>query len=550
MYKVLPSPSQLQPSKRLRTVLTASAVGVSLLLSGCGTLTGIPSHGGGKRFATEQRLVSASIRSALKDIDLTPLRGKRVAIVFDMIHDEGGGSMEGGRLSLLGSVARGVVSGPATSTSSAFQVFDLIDSGSNYSNSNYTGSSTAGTTIISTGTQATAGTSNVNSSGTGSATTTNGGSYTNTTGGTANTTLTGNNTTNSSNNGSQTGSSSGTNNLSGSSNGTSDTTGTGPSTTTNGNTFTQSGGNTGTSVGNTSNTGTSNTTLTGTNATTSSATGSGTTSATGSATTANTATATGSANSNTNSAGNSTANQTNSANSTNTADGGNTIKRQVVGNQPVSTSSQVKGIDTKASITANYKGLGEYQNFNVPKSDASLLMGLVRSYLLLSGITPTTPSDKTAEVLLYVTVDVFGIVRDRTDVYIYNQEHVKAETSFEMTAYDRDGRVILAPTSSNREAHYAEHYLLWAGPFKSTERLQQGQGLLVDFSDVVSTAEKRATVAALAAASAKTPAKPANTKAAEGKVSEKNDPADKATPATTAKPVAIKPPAGGVLPKN
>ena len=32
----------------------------SLLLSACGTLTGIPSHGGGKRFAVEQELVAAS----------------------------------------------------------------------------------------------------------------------------------------------------------------------------------------------------------------------------------------------------------------------------------------------------------------------------------------------------------------------------------------------------------------------------------------------------------------------------------------------------------
>ena len=42
------------------TTLTLSA----LLLTGCGTLTGIPSHGGGKRFAVEQELVAASSRAA------------------------------------------------------------------------------------------------------------------------------------------------------------------------------------------------------------------------------------------------------------------------------------------------------------------------------------------------------------------------------------------------------------------------------------------------------------------------------------------------------
>lgn len=33
---------------------------ITLSLTACGTLTGIPSHGGGKRFAIEQELVSAS----------------------------------------------------------------------------------------------------------------------------------------------------------------------------------------------------------------------------------------------------------------------------------------------------------------------------------------------------------------------------------------------------------------------------------------------------------------------------------------------------------
>ncbi|RQK04601.1 adhesin, partial [Neisseria meningitidis] len=33
-----------------------------LVLTACGTLTGIPAHGGGKRFAVEQELVAASSR--------------------------------------------------------------------------------------------------------------------------------------------------------------------------------------------------------------------------------------------------------------------------------------------------------------------------------------------------------------------------------------------------------------------------------------------------------------------------------------------------------
>lgn len=65
------------------------AAACALSLTACGTLTGIPSHGGGKRFATEQRLVSASIRSSLKDLDISSLKGMRAALVFDLVADEG-----------------------------------------------------------------------------------------------------------------------------------------------------------------------------------------------------------------------------------------------------------------------------------------------------------------------------------------------------------------------------------------------------------------------------------------------------------------------------
>lgn len=120
----------------------------------------------------------------------------------------------------------------------------------------------------------------------------------------------------------------------------------------------------------------------------------------------------------------------------------------------------------------------------MPKSDASLLMGLVRSYMQLSGVTPTSPNDPTAEVLVYVTVDIFGTVRSRFDALLYNNETVKAETSFEVMAFDREGKNILRPQVANREAQYQEHYLLWAGPISTKERVYQGQGLLVDFTQV------------------------------------------------------------------
>jgi len=96
-----------------------------VLLQGCGTLTGIPGHGGGKRFAIEQKLVSATIRGALKDIDVSALKGQKVAIVFDLISDEGGGNVVGGRASLGGVFSAASVVSPLTSSNSQFQVFDL-----------------------------------------------------------------------------------------------------------------------------------------------------------------------------------------------------------------------------------------------------------------------------------------------------------------------------------------------------------------------------------------------------------------------------------------
>lgn len=53
-----------------------------------------------------------------------------------------------------------------------------------------------------------------------------------------------------------------------------------------------------------------------------------------------------------------------------------------------------------------------------------------------------------------------------------------------MFAFDRKGKMIMRPTSANYTAKYREAYILWAGPFESKQRVQKGEGLLVDFSGV------------------------------------------------------------------
>lgn len=126
-----------------------------LLLSGCGTLTGIPGHGGGKRFTEEQRLVASSIRLALDEMDVSPLRGKRVAIVFGLIADEGGGNIVGGRASITAVLTQGQVSTPTSNTRSSVDIFQVATSGTSSVTNVTTGSSTATETTNQTGTNGT-----------------------------------------------------------------------------------------------------------------------------------------------------------------------------------------------------------------------------------------------------------------------------------------------------------------------------------------------------------------------------------------------------------
>ncbi len=72
-----------------------------LLLGGCGSLTGIPGHGGGKRFAVEQELVAAATRATIKKIDLSAIQGKKVNLFVNAIGDTGNGNLVGGRFSVV-----------------------------------------------------------------------------------------------------------------------------------------------------------------------------------------------------------------------------------------------------------------------------------------------------------------------------------------------------------------------------------------------------------------------------------------------------------------
>ena len=95
----------ISPVRRTHQIISRTLLHLTLSLSlftltACGTLTGIPAHGGGKRFAVEQELISASSRAAVKNIDLSALKGKKVAVFIAMMGDQGSGSISGGRYSI------------------------------------------------------------------------------------------------------------------------------------------------------------------------------------------------------------------------------------------------------------------------------------------------------------------------------------------------------------------------------------------------------------------------------------------------------------------
>lgn len=66
---------------------------VAVFLTGCSTWRGIPSHGGGKRFDEEQRVVACAIRKAIADMNVSELAGLKISVVIDAMAQNGGGQL-------------------------------------------------------------------------------------------------------------------------------------------------------------------------------------------------------------------------------------------------------------------------------------------------------------------------------------------------------------------------------------------------------------------------------------------------------------------------
>jgi hypothetical protein len=104
-----------------RRTITAAALLIALLdLTSCGTVTGVPSHGGGKRFAVEQELIAASARSALQAINFSSIKGRSARVIFSAIGDEGGGNLIGGRMTLAGLISGNYSVSPTTRTTDPY----------------------------------------------------------------------------------------------------------------------------------------------------------------------------------------------------------------------------------------------------------------------------------------------------------------------------------------------------------------------------------------------------------------------------------------------
>ena len=86
---------------------------------------------------------------------------------------------------------------------------------------------------------------------------------------------------------------------------------------------------------------------------------------------------------------------------------------------------------------------------------------------------------------MFINIDVFGTIRSRTELHLYNAETLKAQTKLEYFAIDKNNQqLLIKPTTNAYEAQYQERYALWTGPYAINKNIKATDGLMVDFSDI------------------------------------------------------------------
>lgn len=152
---------------------------------------------------------------------------------------------------------------------------------------------------------------------------------------------------------------------------------------------------------------------------------------------------------------------------------------------PVSAITRSKGAKNERGIGLTANGSGDYRNETLITNprDVSFLTNLVQTVFYLRGINVVAP--EYADTDVFVTVDVFGTIRSRTELHIYNAETLKAQTKLEYFAVDRNSRkLLIKPTASAYETQYKEKYALWSGPYKTNKTVKVSDGLMVSFADI------------------------------------------------------------------
>lgn len=154
-------------------------------------------------------------------------------------------------------------------------------------------------------------------------------------------------------------------------------------------------------------------------------------------------------------------------------------------NAPSHSKTTSEGGMSRQALSIGTNGMGEYRNETLITNprDVSFLSNLIQTMFYLRGIDVVSPEQADTDV--FINVDVFGTIRSRTEMHVYNAESLKAVTKLEYFAIDRRSKqLVIKPTVRSFEAGYKEQYAFWMGPFKVKKTVKPSDPLLVDFSDV------------------------------------------------------------------
>ena len=154
-------------------------------------------------------------------------------------------------------------------------------------------------------------------------------------------------------------------------------------------------------------------------------------------------------------------------------------------NSPSHVRSKTGGANSTSNIGLNINGQGDYRNETLITNpqDTTFLNSLIQTVFFLRGIE-IVPAQY-ADTIMFINIDVFGTIRSRTELHLYNAETLKAQTKLEYFAIDKaNNQLLIKPTTNAYEAQYQEQYALWTGPYAINKNIKATDGLMVDFSDI------------------------------------------------------------------